>query len=49
MKTAFVSVLSTAALALMASSALAATEISWWHAMTGANKRGRRPVGQGVQ
>ncbi|MEV4607229.1 sn-glycerol-3-phosphate ABC transporter substrate-binding protein UgpB [Neorhizobium sp. LMR1-1-1.1] len=37
MKTAFVSVLSTAALALMASSALAATEISWWHAMTGAN------------
>jgi len=37
MKTAFASVLSTAALTLMASSALAATEISWWHAMTGAN------------
>ncbi len=37
MKTVLASVLSTAASLLMASSALAATEISWWHAMTGAN------------
>ena len=37
MKTVLTSVLSTAASLLMASSALAATEISWWHAMTGAN------------
>lgn len=37
MKTIFASTIAATASMLMASSAIAATEIQWWHAMTGAN------------